>query len=391
MERSREAKKRSTEANTRETDTRHAREEVPGGEIICTPGLSAARRWCGAAWSWLARRGVPILLVCSVGWASQEWVCGLGFVPSSSMQGSLLPGDLVVIARGAYDHSGPVGTALRRMGLGELERGDIVVIANPAAESGWRAPPWEDLSRLEETPDTRRAHLGAEETVDRLVKRIVALPGDTVDVRGGSLLINGKPETEPATLQDYWTLTVAAASLRKADLYWMGVQDVTEREGAENEGSYVAGPASSAQIEAIRAWKSVEHVSRCTGCTSPQGRWYVPGRGIKINPEGHEDAERLAWMIATYEGKAASVTRSGKLKVEGRAVDGYVFDRTYVFVAGDNRPGSVDSRTWGPVPVSSTRGKVVRIAASWSIRARALRTGRFWRKPTGIPQHGSRF
>jgi signal peptidase I len=55
--------------------------------------------------------------------------------------------------------------------FGEPERGDVVIVRSPSP------PP------------------------DRLIKRIVGTPGDTVEIRSGTLYINGQPIEEPYTLK----------------------------------------------------------------------------------------------------------------------------------------------------------------------------------------------
>ncbi|MEI6801918.1 MAG: signal peptidase I [Burkholderiales bacterium] len=80
-------------------------------------------------------------------------------VPSGSMHPNILEGDVVLVNRLAYDLKVPfTHTALAR--LGEPRRGDIVVFNSPQ----------DDVL---------------------LIKRLVAVPGDVVEMRGKRLLING--------------------------------------------------------------------------------------------------------------------------------------------------------------------------------------------------------
>ncbi len=83
------------------------------------------------------------------------------WVPTGSMNPTILEGDLIYVNKAAYDLRFPL-TQYRLARWSNPERGDIVVCFSP--EDG-----------------------------TRLVKRVVALPGETVEMRDNTLLLNGKP------------------------------------------------------------------------------------------------------------------------------------------------------------------------------------------------------
>ena len=80
-------------------------------------------------------------------------------IPSGSMRPSLLEGDVVLVNRLAYDVKVPL-TDASLLRTGDPERGDVVVFMSPRDGT-------------------------------RLIKRLVALPGDTVAMQGDVLSING--------------------------------------------------------------------------------------------------------------------------------------------------------------------------------------------------------
>src|SRR6185369_11450156 len=82
-------------------------------------------------------------------------------IPSASMHPNLLEGDVVFVNRVAYDLKVPL-TDVSITRLGEPQRGDIVTFSSPKDGT-------------------------------RLIKRIAALPGDKVEMRGERLIINGTP------------------------------------------------------------------------------------------------------------------------------------------------------------------------------------------------------
>jgi signal peptidase I len=82
-------------------------------------------------------------------------------IPSASMHPNLLEGDVVFVNRLAFDLKVPL-TDVVVAHLGEPQRGDIVTFSSP----------------LDKT---------------RLIKRVIALPGDTVAMQKDQLIINGQP------------------------------------------------------------------------------------------------------------------------------------------------------------------------------------------------------
>jgi signal peptidase I len=100
------------------------------------------------------------------------------YIPSASMEPQLREHDRVLVSRTAYR-------------LHDPRRGDIVVFPSPAA------PP-EDHGLVEGLVDDVLTAVALRDPGDRdLIKRIVALPGETIEARGGQVLIGGRLLEEP--------------------------------------------------------------------------------------------------------------------------------------------------------------------------------------------------
>ena len=82
-------------------------------------------------------------------------------IPSGSMHPNLLEGDVVFVNRLAFDLKLPL-TDIVLAHLGEPKRGDVVTFSSPKDGT-------------------------------RLIKRVIALPGDVVEMRDERLVINGQP------------------------------------------------------------------------------------------------------------------------------------------------------------------------------------------------------
>lgn len=92
-------------------------------------------------------------------------------ITSGSMEETLLVGDMLLVNRMAIGSRVP-GTDLRIPGYSEPERGDVLVFD----------PPHE--------PDLM------------LIKRLVGLPGDTLEMRNRVLYVNGESQDEPYVVHD---------------------------------------------------------------------------------------------------------------------------------------------------------------------------------------------
>ena len=101
----------------------------------------------------------PFLIVFAVvsAFLIRQYVVQTFYIPSASMHETLVEGDRVLVNKVSYH-------------LHDVHRGDVVV---------FRKPPNLDVSE------------------DDLIKRVVALPGETVQGRGGKVYVNGAPLDEP--------------------------------------------------------------------------------------------------------------------------------------------------------------------------------------------------
>lgn len=123
-----------------------------------------------------------ILIVSSLRSALADW----NDVPTGSMKPTIQEGDRVVVNKLAYDLKVPF-TTIKIVGWDDPKRGDIVVLFSPVDGT-------------------------------RLVKRVVATPGDRVEMRENQLYINGQvaKQSPIATteLADYGRAYVLAENLQ---------------------------------------------------------------------------------------------------------------------------------------------------------------------------------
>lgn len=101
---------------------------------------------------------IPILLAILVGLAVNKWLVMRIIVPTPSMEKTIMTGDVMYVTK-VYNPS-------------KLERGDIVVFYANTKSSEQLAP-------------------------EKLIKRLIGKPGDTVEVKDGLVYVNGNLISEP--------------------------------------------------------------------------------------------------------------------------------------------------------------------------------------------------
>jgi signal peptidase I len=129
------------------------------------PSAAPDEKRGGRESSWSTARFV--LAVAILAWAFRSFIAAPFSIPSGSMLPTLYIGDYLVVTKWPYGfsrYSFPLdfpafsGRVLQQM----PRRGDVVVFRHPDEDSD-------------------------------LIKRVIGLPGDTVEVRGGQLILNGRP------------------------------------------------------------------------------------------------------------------------------------------------------------------------------------------------------
>ena len=120
-------------------------------------------------WLWAAVREVVVVVALALGlsFVVKTWLLQAFYIPSGSMEDTLLVGDRVVVSKLT---PGPI----------DLQRGDVVVFEDPA---GWLdAPPVVERGGVAGALHDGLVFVGLlpAESEDHLIKRVIGLPGDHV-------------------------------------------------------------------------------------------------------------------------------------------------------------------------------------------------------------------
>ena len=133
-------------------------------------------------------RELPLLLAVAfvIAFLVKTFVAQAFFIPSESMVHSLEVGDRVLVSRMSYR-------------LHDPRRGDIVVFTSPFETDGSKDEP----SLPSRVVHTVLESVGLRQpSTEDYIKRVIALPGETVEGKGGKILINGRQLVEPYLAED---------------------------------------------------------------------------------------------------------------------------------------------------------------------------------------------
>jgi signal peptidase I len=228
-------------------------------------------------------------------------------IPSGSMENTLLVGDFLLVNKLAYGIRTPRYVPFTNLALPSfmlplfrsVRRGDVVVFEFPGKHNG-------------ELP------LGPE----YYIKRCIGLPGDTITIRSGYVMVNGREVLLPTHAKS--SVITGTVQLEMVD----GVQPSHPSVDGNNIGPTIVpkkGDVIPLTPLSIASWKKF------------------------IEREHH----------------TVELSSRGSIAIDGEETSQYVVGQDYFFMLGDNRGNSLDSRYWGFVPDDHILGEALVLYWSW--------------------------
>lgn len=272
-------------------------------------------------------------------------------VHSTSMYATLDPGDLIGVVKW------PVWTG--------FERGDIAIFRDP----------------MQDDRSMARRQL--------LVKRIVGLPGDVVELRAGELFVNNAPVALSPLETRSWLVRLERGTDARTLLAELGLPAQSVR----TDASELELPLNEAMARELREHAGVASVDRMRSASgspghifpySPKYEWNaddygpitVPRKGDHLRVDLHT-LPLYDRIITRYEANDLEVVKR-TLSINGEETKEYTTQQDYYFVLGDSRHYSEDSRFWGFVPADHLVGRAAFVLLGNDVNTGSLRGDRWF-------------
>lgn len=298
---------------------------------------------------------------------------GIYVIPSGSMEKTIVPGDMVWVNNLSY---GP------RLPYSPYEiswiNGLVWLLAGKDADVQEK---WWPYHRLKGYSSPKRGDITVFNHPEHntvFIKRIVALPGDTLQIVDGSIRINNKQQAPPQK-----SLYYSKALFKNKELGGQILDSLQIKmypKDNKSERILFSGSLHPSQLQALQkhpqvleagidpcrpdtAWTVYPHSEHYKWSIDNYGPYRLPYKGMQValSPEN----------IRLY-GRLMQIEANDLSEIEADSSGSFTFNKDYYFIMGDHFHDSEDSRYFGPVREELLIGKVSFLLYSKATKAKVF-------------------
>ncbi|AUP78494.1 signal peptidase I [Flavivirga eckloniae] len=312
------------------------------------------------------RASFLILFIFSIAISIKLFTFDIYKIPSSSMEDTLFPGDVIVVNKLKY---GPI---LPRSPF-EIPLVNIAFYFNKKARDSMKVN-WWDYKRLSGTSTIKNGDVLVYKNFrsnNSFAKRCIGIAGDTLIIEEGRIYINDIKQEYAGTIRNTYRFIArdSKALYRKIDS--LKINRVFSRD-TEN-ASFFMIQLTYDELNKIKHLKCIDSLHPVEKTFKKEDKLFVkpnhhhwtpdslgpvvvPKKGMKINLN-EETFALYNTTINLHEGVSIK-KRAFSYFINGKEQHTYTFKQNYYFMMGDNRKGSFDSRFIGFIPEESIISKV---------------------------------